>query len=303
MALYMGDRKIAGGGSVSAAAWGRITGDIQSQADLAAALREKSDVGHNHDERYALKGEGGNGGLMPAVVGSIVPYMGTDLPEGYLMCDGSEVSKAAYSELYAVVGDRFGTTSDTSKFKLPKIDDARYLQGSDTPGTVVNAGLPNISGEIMFKWSGMYESEGDNNALSSSDSVSECGGGAGNSNRKLTLNASKCNSVYGNSDTVTPFSITVRYLICYKKVIGKVDAMIGMPDYTKGYEIDYNWIAIESGWVFYRAGGNGTFILKVNGIQIFAAYRDAGVDSSHVGNVGFPISKGDILEYSRSGGI
>ena len=46
-------------------------------------------------------GSGGyeSGSTMPAVVGSIIPYMGTDLPEGYLICDGSEVDKTIYSEL------------------------------------------------------------------------------------------------------------------------------------------------------------------------------------------------------------
>ena len=166
-------------------------------------------------------GSGGeSGSIMPAVVGSIIPYMGTDLPEGYLMCDGSDVDKTIYSELYAVIGDIFGIASDDSKFKLPKIDDARYLQGNDTPGTNVEAGLPNHT-HTYWKANSM-------NATCQGGHSGSINQGGENS---YTGGVSETDGIYGKSDTVTPKSITVRYLICYKKIIGKVDAIIGMPDY------------------------------------------------------------------------
>jgi microcystin-dependent protein len=36
-----------------------------------------------------------------------------------LLADGREVSKADYAELYAAIGDNYGTASSTSNFKLP----------------------------------------------------------------------------------------------------------------------------------------------------------------------------------------
>ena len=54
-------------------------------------------------------------------VGTISAYGGSAVPSGYLLCNGSEVSKTTYANLYAVIGDNFGTASDNTKFKLPDL--------------------------------------------------------------------------------------------------------------------------------------------------------------------------------------
>lgn len=40
-------------------------------------------------------------------------------PNGWLMCDGSEVSKSTYARLYKEIGDKFGTATNTDNFVLP----------------------------------------------------------------------------------------------------------------------------------------------------------------------------------------
>jgi len=52
-------------------------------------------------------------------IGSIVPYGGSTAPSGWLLCDGSELLKANYPDLYAAIGDDYGTPSDTDHFVLP----------------------------------------------------------------------------------------------------------------------------------------------------------------------------------------
>lgn len=52
-------------------------------------------------------------------IGTIVPFGGSTVPDGYELCDGSEVLKTDYPDLYAVIGDSFGTASDNTKFVLP----------------------------------------------------------------------------------------------------------------------------------------------------------------------------------------
>ena len=54
-------------------------------------------------------------------IGTIVPYGGTGAPTMFLLCDGSEVAKATYPELYEVIGDVFGTASDATLFRLPDL--------------------------------------------------------------------------------------------------------------------------------------------------------------------------------------
>lgn len=54
-------------------------------------------------------------------IGTIVPYGGSGAPTMFLLCDGSEVAKATYPELYEVIGDAFGTASDATLFCLPDL--------------------------------------------------------------------------------------------------------------------------------------------------------------------------------------
>ena len=59
-----------------------------------------------------------------APVGTISPFGGSVIPSGYLLCNGAEVLKTAYAELFAVIGNSFGTASDNTKFKLPDLREA-----------------------------------------------------------------------------------------------------------------------------------------------------------------------------------
>lgn len=59
-----------------------------------------------------------------APIGTISPFGGSAIPSGYLLCNGAEVLKTAYAELFAVIGDAFGTASDNTKFKLPDLREA-----------------------------------------------------------------------------------------------------------------------------------------------------------------------------------
>ena len=59
-----------------------------------------------------------------APIGTISPFGGSVIPSGYLLCDGAEVLKTAYAELYAVIGDAFGTASVNTKFVLPDLREA-----------------------------------------------------------------------------------------------------------------------------------------------------------------------------------
>lgn len=62
----------------------------------------------------AYLSQAGNG-----IVGEIKMYGGASAPPGWLLCNGSEVSKTTYPLLYNVIGDMYGTASDSSKFVLP----------------------------------------------------------------------------------------------------------------------------------------------------------------------------------------
>jgi microcystin-dependent protein len=45
----------------------------------------------------------------------------TTIPAGYLLCDGSAVSRTTYADLFAVIGTTFGAGDGSTTFNLPKI--------------------------------------------------------------------------------------------------------------------------------------------------------------------------------------
>lgn len=51
--------------------------------------------------------------------GSLVPFAGSTAPSGYLLCDGTAVSRTTYANLYALVGNRFGQGNGSTTFNLP----------------------------------------------------------------------------------------------------------------------------------------------------------------------------------------
>lgn len=51
--------------------------------------------------------------------GSVIEYAGSVAPSGWLVCDGSEVSRTTYADLFAAIGLAHGTPSSGSVFKLP----------------------------------------------------------------------------------------------------------------------------------------------------------------------------------------
>lgn len=156
---------------------------------------------------------GGNVDITGVPTGTILPFAGNTVPEGFLACNGAGISASTYSALYAVIGNTYG--GDSTTFNLPNAESDKFLQGNSTPGTVKPAGLPNIIGDLTvlryadestqtgaFKEKTFYK----NSAL---DSGSNCG------RVDINFDASLSNSIYGNSETVQPPALTVRYIIKY----------------------------------------------------------------------------------------
>ena len=97
--------------------------------------------------------------LAAVPIGTVIYYLGTEIPDGYLLTNGASVSKTDFSDLYDVIGDKFGNV-DSTHFNLPNTHH-RFLEGTTTlseVGTYVEAGVPNISGTFGVRpyvdWSG-----------------------------------------------------------------------------------------------------------------------------------------------------
>ena len=78
----------------------------------------------------APSGGSGSGSSDPA--GTVVSWAGsaTMLPSGYLLCDGSAISRTAYSDLFAVIGTTHGSGDGSTTFNLPNLVE-RFVLGAD----------------------------------------------------------------------------------------------------------------------------------------------------------------------------
>ena len=63
-------------------------------------------------------------------VGSIIPFPTTTIPPGYLECNGAEVGRATYEELFNVVGTIYGEGDGLTTFNLPDYR-GEFLRGLD----------------------------------------------------------------------------------------------------------------------------------------------------------------------------
>ncbi|MDG4718085.1 MULTISPECIES: phage tail protein [Thalassospira] len=63
-------------------------------------------------------------------IASIHAFASQIVPSGYLVCDGSEVSRIEYSDLFAAIGTVWGTGDGTSTFNLPDLR-GEFVRGLD----------------------------------------------------------------------------------------------------------------------------------------------------------------------------
>ena len=151
-----------------------------------------------------------------AIVGTVLAYAGNAVPDGYLQCNGAAVSRTIYAALYAAIGTTYGSGNGSTTFNLPNLTD-RFIEGSNTAGTAIEAGLPNITGTFKAntQWN-LLEASG---AFTGTD-LGKVEGPSGacwgtDQGSQYTFKASASSDIYGNSDTVQPPSVTMRYIIKY----------------------------------------------------------------------------------------
>ena len=84
-------------------------------------------------------------------IGTVVFYLGTTIPDGYLLCNGASLLRTEYPELFEVLGTKCGSV-DSAHFNLPNLHH-RFIEGTTTlseVGSYVEAGLPNSKGRLSY---------------------------------------------------------------------------------------------------------------------------------------------------------
>lgn len=74
-------------------------------------------------------------------IGCVQMYASTYIPEGWMLCDGRELSQTEYPELFNLLQDNFGIATTSGFFKLPDLRGRFVVGRSDKSGDYINVGL------------------------------------------------------------------------------------------------------------------------------------------------------------------
>lgn len=162
-------------------------------------------------------------------IGTIVPFTGTTAPTNWLICDGSEISRTTYEDLFTKIGTSFGEGNGTDTFNLPDLRGRIPIGAGSNDNDTHNFALGSTGGEYEHTLT-VAEMPSHKHNLTWYDAGS--GGGAKlpyglSSTKKTGGDASAIDNAGGNSphNNIQPYS-TVNYIIKYSNSIGLVGNVV-----------------------------------------------------------------------------
>ena len=154
-------------------------------------------------------------GNVGAITGEIKWFAFNKAPNGYLVCNGANVSRTTYADLFAVIGTTFGRGDGSTTFTLPNLID-KFAQGSATVGIVKSAGLPNITGSGALGTTANFDASKCTGAIYRDGIIKGYHEWGADTNGDTTyFDASRSSSIYGNRTTVQPPAFTLLPCIKY----------------------------------------------------------------------------------------
>ena len=69
------------------------------------------------------------------LVGTIIPFWGSNTPQGWLICNGDTVNRNTYIKLFLITGTSWGAGNGTTTFNLPDLR-GQFLRGIDGTANV-----------------------------------------------------------------------------------------------------------------------------------------------------------------------
>ena len=200
--------------------------DIHISATEKASYVKKTDIVDNLTSTDTDKPLSANQGrllnsMIVTLTGVVLPYAGTTVPTGFLLCNGQAVSRTDYPQLFSVIGTTYGEGDGSTTFNLPNLQN-KFIQGTGTNavGTEMSAGLPNITGRAgHFSANCMWEGKKMGafkiyGSIRSTQIPNVAKSGTGDA-YYFDFDASLSNSIYGNSTTVQPPAVVMNYIIKY----------------------------------------------------------------------------------------
>ncbi len=97
-------------------------------------------------------------GIIPT--GGLLAYGGASAPSGYLLCDGSAVSRSTYAALFSTIGTTYGAGDGSTTFNLPDLRGRYPLgAGAGTGGGASGSGAPTGGSTLTARAAGNWAGE------------------------------------------------------------------------------------------------------------------------------------------------
>jgi microcystin-dependent protein len=151
--------------------------------------------------------------------GTVVTFATATVPNGYLECNGAELSRTTYASLFAVIGTTYGVGNGSTTFNIPDLrgefirgfDNGRGVDSGRTIGTSQGDAIRNITGSIdsQYAWHSTNFS-----ATGAFSSITRNGYMAGISGTGYGVNFNASN-VVPTADENRPRNIAMMYCIKY----------------------------------------------------------------------------------------
>lgn len=235
------------------------SGKAFSDGDIVTAAIYTEDIGS------ASPGKG-------CPIGTILPYSSTTIPEGYLVCDGSAVSRTTYADLFDVIGTTYGTGDGSTTFNLPNLK-GKVPVGQDTSDTsfdvlgetggekthkLVNNELPKIDAYWQFHGAehgtNVYNLKGSNSIGTRINGKYQAISGASGAYSYSDVGIRFGNN--GAHNNLQPYTVLV-YIIKYKDLAGTVAEVKN--EYTESTDDVYSASYINSAVNAFHSGNYANF--------------------------------------------
>ena len=103
-------------------------------------------VTSSHTELNLLDGLASTDILMPS--GSVIIYGGTSAPTGWLLCDGSAISRSTYATLFSAIATAYGVGDGSSTFNIPDIR-GRVVAGKEASASLLTSAIGGLDGNTL----------------------------------------------------------------------------------------------------------------------------------------------------------
>lgn len=153
--------------------------------------------------------------FLPAIPGQIIAHASNSELKGFLLCDGSEVKREVYKDLFKAIKETYGKGDGATTFNIPDFRGA-FLRGfgknSNPIGTKQNDAIRDLKGNFKTVTRDAKDCDGKLFSRSKAYSSSFKIGKADNWARIIEFDASK---VTPTSNEIRPVNFAVNYFIKY----------------------------------------------------------------------------------------